>query len=67
MPEVPLTTDEARRHREFCEAAILRQLHELQKITGLDIARVEVLVIVEAELHEEPKRVPFSVRIDLAV
>jgi hypothetical protein len=63
-----MTTDDARQHREFCEAAILRLLHELTVVTGLDIAAVNVSLIVAADTTDsEPRRIAHSVRIDLAV
>jgi hypothetical protein len=58
---------EARQLREKAEHAINGILNRLQFETGLDIAKVEVILIVDATGDGDPKRRAHAVRIDLAV
>ena len=62
-----MTTDEARKHRIDCEQAIEHALQELTRVTGLDIARVEVFLVVSADERGNPRRVARAVRVELAV
>lgn len=62
-----MTTDEARTHREFCEANILTQLRALTSVTGLDICRVEVFLVAKASDDGDPRREAEAVRIELTV
>jgi hypothetical protein len=62
-----MTTDEAAMHRILAEKKILDALHELSRMTGLDIARVEVFLVVKATKADDPKRHAEAVRIELCV
>lgn len=62
-----MNTDEARKLREQAEHQIMTILRELTRVTGLDLAGVEVLLLVDCDLNKEPQRIAQSVRIDLAV
>lgn len=62
-----MTTDEARKHRIACEQAIELALHELTRATGLDIARVEVFLVVSADERGDPRRTARAVRVELCV
>lgn len=67
-----MTTDEARRLRENTEEIILNALRKLSHDTGLDIAAVNVFLIVDSREVDEgsgrlPRRRAEAVRIDLAV
>jgi hypothetical protein len=73
MAAAPMTTAEAAQHRELCEQMILRQLRALSELTGLDMCRVEVFLVVRADECAAdascrlPRRRPEAVRIELAV
>lgn len=56
-----------RQKREEAEREILAILRRLQTETGLDLAKVEVMLIVDAAGDGDPVRRPHAVRIDLAV
>lgn len=63
-----MTTDEAAKLRSDAELEILTILENLASKTGLDMVGVEVFIVVTATEREgNPRRVPTSVRIDLAV
>lgn len=62
-----MTTKEARMLREVAEAEILVALKKLSKSSGLDIASVNVMLIVNAADDGDPRREAESVRIDMCV
>jgi len=63
-----MTLADAASLRHICEQQLQALLHELCAATGLDLCRVEVMTVATAQRRiDAPHRVPFSVRIDLAV
>lgn len=62
-----MTTEEARKHREFAEHVIYTALKTLSKDTGLDLVSVNVHLIVRADEQDNPRRFAEAVRIELAV
>lgn len=65
---LPRTLKEVRAARETAEAEILAILRDLTGFSGLDLAKVEVMTVVDAvEINSDPRRRPIAVRIDLAV
>jgi hypothetical protein len=68
MTRAGLTKRELAGLRIATEARVLDALRDLQKLTGCDIARVEVFLVVKAEGDgADPIRVPEAVRIELCV
>lgn len=62
-----MTTEEARKCREFAEHVIFTALKTLSRDTGLDIVRVEPIYYVDSAIDGEPRRMVSAVRIDLCV
>lgn len=61
-----MTIEEARKMREQAESDVLQILQRLQLLTGMDIAGMVPVMLVDAT-NDEPVRRVTAVRIDLAV